>query len=1823
MMGILGMRIFAQANGAGCGRRGTGSVLRGIAAALALALVPAANATAQVSDTLPVINRATVTFEAGGFTAESEDVAIVVVKLTAGVSLAPPQSATVRPGERRVFAHRLQNMGTGPDRFRLSVTGPAGWAVSLYLDGNGDGVLGPEDTPVPGPLPLERGAAQALLLVVDVPADAPDDGAASVSARAASEMDPAVTATVTDQMAVHRPLPAVTLAKTVDRAEATPGDTLTWTLTAANRGDAAAPGATLADPLPTGTRYVPGSLRLNGAAMTDAADADAGQVVRGTDGVDRVQVTLGDLPPGANATVVVKAVVAADASGSLRNIGTLTYTLEGGAPVEVPSPAVGTAVAMPAVTLAKELIDGDSVRLGEQVRFRITFGNASASLPVRDAVLVDTLPAGLAFVSADLQPQVEGQVVTWRLGTLAPGQTGALVITARAVVHDGEAPVVNRATMRGANTEPVQASARALQLLGFAGNELEVAKSAGVLEAGLGDAVPYAVTLHNRGLAPLAGVVLHDTLPAGVAYLADRLQGADSARVVGRQLTVWWNGPLEPGASHVVRYAVSVVSPGRATTLVNVVWGQAAGGRVSSAAATAFVRLRRGFAVQQRVVVGKVWVDTNDDGRQQAGEPGAAGVEVWSEDGEVVTTDRQGRYSFPNLRSGSHALRIDTLGLPAGTGVARRGDEIVRVRLDGWTLPRADFRLVPRALAAAPTAPGASSVAASASRPTAIASGAAPSGPSAAIPSPAAPNAAVPTEQQPAAVSAQAATAPAIPSPSAPALAPAAVTADTAVAARVKPMRTEAEREDEAKQSFVTGPVVRFASPADGAVVSSNRLYVGLQGEPGAAVTLWVGAKQVGEGQLRPDGRIDFVGIELAPGPQTLRASMTGSFGTPRWDSVVVHRSGEPVKLEVPAAPLTMRAEDRDASSFRARALDRWGVPVAGGALVTVEARGARVESPDADLSSVGNQVRVRADGWLEVRLRPGAEVGPGTVRLASGDAKGALPLRILPSIRPLIVTGDGQVGVGAAPGAFGSVTARGSLDGETTVSVSFDSRRSDPHDDYFGRGYDPLDEGRYPTLGDGSSRRVLAGSTQTLSARVERGFDHLALGDVRTAEFGVDERLGYYQRALTGVAGRVTTGPLTWRGYGSMTDQVLSQMQMRGNGTSGPYTFGGGVRPGTDRVAVEVRALENAARVLSRQELQRYTDYQIDYTTGRVLLNHPVPATDGAGNPVFVVAMLERRTGGESRFVGGLRMDLDAAKVLGVQGFDSLGISVLGVRDGGDGSAPGQDRGGLVGGGLNLRRGGLSASAQLLRSLRPDSSAAAGLAEIAWTVPGDRFKLDAGWMSVGRGFAPGTDPRLSAGVRELRLGAEVKPAEHSRLRLSHQMQRFDGYGVERSVTSLRAEQTVAGHAVTAEGGLTSDAHGDASTRSGTARLGTSLFPGMDVWVEGSQLLSPAPANQPLTSARPDFFGFGAAVKAMWGMRFDASHRWVRTHGDSAISYQLSTLGVTTGRLLGAQLHGGIERANDNRAGNSAVLGWNQRLAMSGGWALTGMYERRFGLSRAPLLDPNRALPFAQVERNRWTAAAGVEYLPADSARARFSLRSELHGGQDGRGWRIDVGGDAPLGSSAALLMRHNWLRDDRTDVQGGLQRSRSDLSLLGLALRPAGSDALNLLAKVEWHRTVNPFGGGVLSNMGDDRRLIGATDAVWATRPGTELAARYAVRWSALGDSAAGAEPLTSFAHFVGMRADQVLRGPLRFRVDGRMLVDGQGGGSRWNLAPALVRDLGRGLELEGGYRFGELVDADFADQGGKGFYATLNLRFTEGLLGTVAEFWRQRITR
>src|SRR5947207_13637283 len=99
--------------------------------------------------------------------------------------------------------------------------------------------------------------------------------------------------------------------------------------------------------------------------------------------------------------------------------------------------------------------------------------------------------------------------------------------------------------------------------------------------------------------------------------------------------------------------------------------------------------------------------------------------------------------------------------------------------------------------------------------------------------------------------------------------------------------------------------------------------------------------------------------------------------------------------------------------------------------------------------------------------------------------------------------------------------------------------------------------------------------------------------------------------------------------------------------------------------------------------------------------------------------------------------------------------------------------------------------------------------------------------------------------------------------------------------------------------------------------------------------------------------------------------------------------------------------------------------------------------------------------------------------------------------------------------------------------------------------------------------------------------------------------------------------AQYLGARVEQgVTRdGVVRLRVDGRMLLEQASSAAPWSVAPSAVLRIGPRLEMEGGYRMGALRDRDFAANGGSGAFATIGVRFTEGLITGPASFWRDRI--
>ncbi|GGO31087.1 DUF11 domain-containing protein [Microbispora bryophytorum] len=240
------------------------------------------------------------------------------------------------------------------------------------------------------------------------------------------------------------------------------GAEITYRLTAVNKGGDVAQNVRLTDKVPTGTTYVPGSLRVVGGpgsgALTDQAGDDQAEFDAATGAIsfrlgDGATDTAGGrlandttLPDGTTVEFRVKAGRSV-AGKQVVNSGAVAYENRLGPEPEPLASTSGDAVTKvnPAVDLSVvKSADKTEVTVGETVTYRVTIANAGPN-DATGVTVKDVLPSNLAFLSSTGSAGTYAGG-TWTVGTVAGGATATLVVRAKATAI-GE--TVNTATVGG------------------------------------------------------------------------------------------------------------------------------------------------------------------------------------------------------------------------------------------------------------------------------------------------------------------------------------------------------------------------------------------------------------------------------------------------------------------------------------------------------------------------------------------------------------------------------------------------------------------------------------------------------------------------------------------------------------------------------------------------------------------------------------------------------------------------------------------------------------------------------------------------------------------------------------------------------------------------------------------------------------------------------------------------------------------------------------------------------------------------------------------------------------------------------------------------------------------------------------------------------------------------------------------------------------------------------------------------------------------------------------------------------------------------------
>lgn len=181
-----------------------------------------------------------------------------------------------------------------------------------------------------------------------------------------------------------------------------------------------------------------------------------------------------------------------------------------------------------------------TARPGDQLTYTIEVTNPLAFETISGAVLTDTLPAGVEFVSASHGGTVDLGVVTWNLADLAGGATTAVTLTVRVLSTIATAELENTARV----TAPDPAGTGQTLTGEAADVDAVVTDPSLTLEKGsvsttfaaLGDVITYTFAVENTGDVTLRDVVVSDPKP-GLSAVAYTWPGVAGVLAPGESVT--------------------------------------------------------------------------------------------------------------------------------------------------------------------------------------------------------------------------------------------------------------------------------------------------------------------------------------------------------------------------------------------------------------------------------------------------------------------------------------------------------------------------------------------------------------------------------------------------------------------------------------------------------------------------------------------------------------------------------------------------------------------------------------------------------------------------------------------------------------------------------------------------------------------------------------------------------------------------------------------------------------------------------------------------------------------------------------------------------------------------------------------------------------------------------------------------------------------------------------------------------------------------------------------------------------------------------------
>jgi uncharacterized repeat protein (TIGR01451 family)/fimbrial isopeptide formation D2 family protein len=463
-------------------------------------------------------------------------------------------------------------------------------------------------------------------------------------------------------LTIGQPTLLVTKTSNPASASVSPGQTVTYTIVVKNGGTQAETNAHVSDTLVDAT-LVPGSVTINGAAAANAV-ITGGQA-------------FGTIAIGASATITYSAVVNPNAATGAQV--TNSATVGGDQPCTGASCTAASPpnTVIPPTLRATKLIDGQqskAVLPGQTVTYSISVANTGAS-PAVNVAATDVVPAGLTVVAGTVTlngataagATINGQTLRVPISTIAAGTSALVAFEATVGTTMGTVSNIVKVTALGLvrDVESTPAVAHAVP------STIALTKTATATTVSAGDRVDYSIVATPASGVAYGATTIVDMLPNYMVYAPGtaRVDGKPHEPTVQGHTLTWTLASLTGAVTIAYATAIAPGAPQNGTltntaTVTALAPGGAEPGRGSASASVLVVGSTFGSCYP---ITGRVYLDAQGSGRFEDPDVGLAAVHIFLDNGESVVTDSTGRYDFPCVHLGMHALRLDAKTLPTAT----------------------------------------------------------------------------------------------------------------------------------------------------------------------------------------------------------------------------------------------------------------------------------------------------------------------------------------------------------------------------------------------------------------------------------------------------------------------------------------------------------------------------------------------------------------------------------------------------------------------------------------------------------------------------------------------------------------------------------------------------------------------------------------------------------------------------------------------------------------------------------------------------------------------------------------------------------------------------------------------------------------------------------------------------------------------------------------------------------------------------------------------------------------------------------------------------